>query len=246
MAKFDWKTYLRKTLYVIAVLLLILLLVFLWDKQKEQICEEVEIEVVVPQDRMLLNRQMIQDSINLWYNGGLVGLPSSMLDIHELEQRILGVEAVRNAQVSLQLNGVLRISIDQRIPIVRLYSSETSSYYLDILNKKISARPYLAARVPIASGALDETMSKKVYTLASYVQENPFAEALVEQIFVTDEKDLILIPKLHSHRVIIGDAVDLEDKFNRLQKFYKHGMNKVGWDEYKTINLKYANQIVCD
>jgi len=27
--------------------------------------------------------------------------------------------------------------------------------------------------------------------------------------------------------------------------FYKRAIPKVGWDTYKTINLKYANQIVC-
>jgi cell division protein FtsQ len=28
--------------------------------------------------------------------------------------------------------------------------------------------------------------------------------------------------------------------------FYKKAIPKVGWDTYKTINLKYANQIVCE
>ncbi len=246
MAKFDWKTYLRKMLYVLALLLLVLLLVFLWDKQKQQICEAIEIEIVVPQDKMLINQQMIEDSLATWYPGGLVGLPINGVNIFELEQRLKAIEAVIDAQVSAQLNGILRIDLDQRIPIVRVYTTETTSYYLDILGHKISTKAYLAARVPIASGNLGAGMSKKVYTLAAYVQENPFAEALVEQIFVTDEKELILVPKLHSHKVIIGDTLELQDKFDRLQKFYKHGMNKVGWNEYKTINLKYANQIVCN
>jgi cell division protein FtsQ len=30
-----------------------------------------------------------------------------------------------------------------------------------------------------------------------------------------------------------------------LMTFYKEGLNKVGWNAYLTINLKYKNQIVC-
>ena len=33
---------------------------------------------------------------------------------------------------------------------------------------------------------------------------------------------------------------------NNLLAFYKQAMPKVGWNAYKTINLKYTNQIVCE
>ena len=38
----------------------------------------------------------------------------------------------------------------------------------------------------------------------------------------------------------------LEDKFKRLELFYRYGLKKVGWDKYKTVNLSFKGQIVCN
>jgi cell division protein FtsQ len=48
-----------------------------------------------------------------------------------------------------------------------------------------------------------------------------------------------------NHKIILGDCSDLEQKFKKLFAFYKDGLNKIGWNTYKTINLKYKNQVVC-
>ena len=48
-----------------------------------------------------------------------------------------------------------------------------------------------------------------------------------------------------SHKIILGSAHDLEKKFEKLKVFYRKGLEKVGWDRYQTINLKFENQVVC-
>jgi cell division protein FtsQ len=59
------------------------------------------------------------------------------------------------------------------------------------------------------------------------------------------DKDLELIPRVGNHTIILGNVSDLQEKFNKLMIFYKEAMPKVGWNKYKTLNLKYKNQIVC-
>lgn len=46
-------------------------------------------------------------------------------------------------------------------------------------------------------------------------------------------------------RIILGTADSLDVRMNNLRIFYKEVMPSVGWDFYKTINIKYTNQIVC-
>lgn len=246
MAKRNIMPYLRKTLYVLAIFLLIAMIFYFKIKQGEQSCREIKINIVVPLDKQLLTEEMVQDKILKWYPGGLVGLPMSDIDIAALEDSIQTLAPVNNVEVSYQLNGDLQIDIDQKIPIVRLYKGAGPGAYLDRAMSVIPSKGLEPARVPVASGNISGDMINKVYTLSTYVQENTFAEALTEQIFVTDEGVLILIPKMGSHRVIIGDPVDLEDKFKRLELFYKHGLSKLGWDRYKTINLSFKGQIVCN
>ena len=45
--------------------------------------------------------------------------------------------------------------------------------------------------------------------------------------------------------IVIGEVYNLESKFNKLMLFYEEGLSKTGWNEYKTINLKYKDQVVC-
>ena len=47
--------------------------------------------------------------------------------------------------------------------------------------------------------------------------------ALTEQIFVTNNGDLAIIPKIRKQRIIVGDTADLEEKFTKLVDFYNNG-----------------------
>jgi cell division protein FtsQ len=69
-------------------------------------------------------------------------------------------------------------------------------------------------------------------------------DAQIAQIYVDDKHEIELIPRVGSHRILLGDADSLETKFSNLLAFYKQAIPKVGWDAYKVINIKYANQVV--
>ena len=45
--------------------------------------------------------------------------------------------------------------------------------------------------------------------------------------------------------IVIGTVDNLAEKFDNLRAFYEQGLSKYGWNKYKTINLKFKNQIVC-
>jgi cell division protein FtsQ len=68
----------------------------------------------------------------------------------------------------------------------------------------------------------------------------------VHQINVTNEKELELYLAVGNHKIIFGDANDIEEKFKKLKIFYTEGLNKTdGWNKYSVINVKYKNQVVC-
>jgi hypothetical protein len=53
-----------------------------------------------------------------------------------------------------------------------------------------------------------------------------------------------MIPKIGSQIIEFGNAADVEEKFNKLQLFYKNVMVKTGWSKYSIINVQYKNQVV--
>ena len=47
-----------------------------------------------------------------------------------------------------------------------------------------------------------------------------------------------MVPIMGNQRIILGDIEELDDKIFRLKTFYQEAMSRMGWNKYKTINLK--------
>ncbi|MEO8088452.1 MAG: cell division protein FtsQ, partial [Bacteroidota bacterium] len=65
------------------------------------------------------------------------------------------------------------------------------------------------------------------------------------QIFVDAAGDMELIPRVGNQTILFGDEKQMEEKFNKLYTFYKKGLSKTGWNQYKTINVTFKDQVVC-
>ena len=73
-----------------------------------------------------------------------------------------------------------------------------------------------------------------------------FLTTLIQQIYVNKDKEIELYPAIGNHKIVFGDAQNLNEKFNKLKLFYTEGLNKSdAWTKYSIINLKYKNLVVC-
>ena len=54
-----------------------------------------------------------------------------------------------------------------------------------------------------------------------------------------------LVPEFGSHIIVLGDLSDLDKKLRKLNAFYQQALLEEGLNKYKTINLKFDNQVVC-
>jgi cell division protein FtsQ len=78
-----------------------------------------------------------------------------------------------------------------------------------------------------------------------YITHDKFLKAQIAQIYVNEQNEFELVPRIGNHIILLGTAEDLDDKFRRLVAFYRYGLNKIGWNKYNVINIKYKNQVVC-
>ena len=81
----------------------------------------------------------------------------------------------------------------------------------------------------------------------------------IEQINILPSGDMEVVPRVGNHVVKVGRIPQFKDKerrekeiekflsnkFQRLKKFYVYGLNKIGWNKYKYINIEFDNQIIC-
>lgn len=188
------------------------------------------------------------------------------LNVDSIETLLNEMNEVESSEVYCRLGGDWEIFVEIRKPIARVINQNGEQFYLDDKGKLMYlSHLYTADVVPVTSnfnfwkeidldtagrvihndslktiGALDQ-----IYRLSAYVCNDAFLSAQVTQIHLNEKGDFVLIPRVGDQKIVLGKAKDLESKFNRLQVFYKKGINKVGWDQYDTINLKFANQVVC-
>lgn len=90
----------------------------------------------------------------------------------------------------------------------------------------------------------------KLINFVRSVESDGFWSAEIVQIVASSASsgatELVLIPRSGDFRIVFGEIDDeAERKFDKLQKFYRDGLCNLGWDRYKTINVKYKNQVVC-
>ena len=76
----------------------------------------------------------------------------------------------------------------------------------------------------------------------------PASDVIVQITARTTESgaiDLELTPRSGNYTILFGRLDDAEQKLDKLLRFYREGLGKAGWDRYRTINVKYAGQVVC-
>ncbi|MFZ4412745.1 MAG: cell division protein FtsQ/DivIB [Bacteroidales bacterium] len=200
-------------------------------------------------------------------NDSIQGKKMSEINENLIENNIKENPYILDAEAFTSMEGILKINITQRKPIVRIINTANQHYYLDNLGVKMPLNSNYPANVVLASGNINSTYSlfspedehqrndtlnlKKdsilfnVYKIANYISNNSFLKAQIEQIYVNEDAEIELIPKLGEQTIIFGNAENMEVKFNKLLIIYKEAFNKSGWDQYKKINLTFENQVVC-
>ena len=171
---------------------------------------------------------------------------------------------VLEASVRMSTGGKLLVEVEQRIPVVRMFYQDNEFY----LSRQGTAMPLSENRychVLVGSTLMEEPKVKrplsidltdtavhhqpvsplKIWTLASFLYDNPQYGDLFDQVVVDDKGDLCLVPKLGDFTVVVGDTTRLEQKFQNMQAFLEQGVKQVGWDTYSSICLKYRDQVVC-
>ena len=102
------------------------------------------------------------------------------------------------------------------------------------------------ARRTIVTGNVEKSFAMRdLYKFGVFLQNNPFWDALIEQIHVLPGNDIEFVPRIGDHIVYLGKLENFESKLDRLKTFYEKGLNQVGWNKYSRISLEFNNQIIC-
>ncbi|MCU0441111.1 MAG: hypothetical protein MUE96_01805 [Bacteroidia bacterium] len=227
------------------------------NKEDAQLkCTAIHIQIEPKHEILFIDRESVLKNLNPEGDEKkILGKTILQLNTPLIEHKLNHNDFVKKAQVYTDMNGALTINLTQRRPILRIMKQDGTSFYLDEDGRQMPISGMFTSHVPIATGNIFEPyksrdtmhsfVGNELTKIATYVDKHTFWKAQIEQIFVTPESELWLIPKLGDHTIVFGTTENMETKFENLLLFYKEGLSRMGWDRYQTINLKYENQIVC-
>ncbi len=179
------------------------------------------------------------------------GLELARLDERSMEAILRANPWVRDAQVYTDAERLMHISVTQRVPLVRIFEEDGNSYYVDAELKTMPLSTKYTHYVPVVTGVaklgLDSVatvVKGTIVGLVHFIGKDTFWNAQVSQIDMRADGGFELVPVLGKQRIIIGDTARLREKLDNLFAFYKQVQNKVGWDKYNTLDLRYQGQVV--
>jgi len=247
-----WRHILIGFAWLVSLSGLITLMSFIEIKKAEMVCKDVKI--YIPGNQYFIDKQQVEGILRFSSNT-LVGRKLDNIDIHDLERKLKANPFVESAKVYADMDGIVWIEVTQRQPIMRIMNQFDQDFYVDEHGLKLPLSDNFTANVLAANGYIDERFSGKVDTLKtllakdifktiSFIRKDSLWDAQIAQVYVNERHEIELIPRVGNQRILLGNADSLETKFHNLMVFYKQALPQVGWDAYKTINIKYSNQII--
>lgn len=236
----------KKAVTYLIFTLLIASLVFLYSfssmKNYNKKITKVEIEFEEGANDFLtqemVNKLLIQNNV------ALQNQAKSVIDLQELEHAVLLNPYIESATVFFTIDGVLKAIVKQRAPIARI-SKVNSSYYIDKHGFKVPLSENYSARVMLITGAINEENLQEFTRFVNVIIADDFLKKEIIGIHKTQEKEFILSVRSGQYKIEFGSLEETNVKFKKLKAFYNIAFVDKTIEQYKTINLKYHNQVVC-
>ncbi len=254
--------YVAWSILMIAVLISV---AFVSARQETVKCNAVLIQVEESNGNYFIENNDVEELLNSKGKQPL-GKPMNEINTALLETIINSNPFVANAEVFSTLDGKLHINVKQRNPLIRIINTSGESFYIDEEGYLMPVSDKYTPNVIVASGNINEQYTRRrisnaviipgdtsnsrmileqLLVIAKFLQKDTVSNALFTQVFVNENNELELIPRIGDQRIIIADAGNLEKKISKLLLFYREGLNNTGWTPYSIINLKFEGQVVC-
>lgn len=209
----------------------------------DKICKGIEISIFDKQNKALISEKEVIQFLNE-KEITPIGKFYRKIKTKKIEDVLEKHLMIRNAECYKMPDGKLRIEIEQRSPILKIMCD--GNYYVDDLRKTIPVSSNFTAYVPVASGRIDKKMATgELCDFALFLSKDSFWNNQIDQIYVSDSMKVYLVPRVGNQTIVLGNFDRFEKKLEKLKKLYLYGFNKTGWNQYKTIDLQYKNQVVC-
>jgi len=235
----------------LALILVFLSLGFTIYERKKIVCTDVRVEITDSIENQFIRSRDVRGWV-LNHYPHLLRQNLENIDLRNIEDGLRKIKAVEEVTVFTSIvgrgkpgEGSVVVRIRQRDPEFRV-DLPGRDYYMDKFGKSFDWTPNYTPRVMIVSGVIAyEFARKRLLPLITYIQQDPFLNAQIDQIHVGGNGNLTMVPRIGEQLIYFGSPEDYQVKLRNLKALYKEGFKDGGWTLYKAINLSYKNQVIC-
>lgn len=258
-----WRMIFINTASLIGAVAIFTLLGFVSKKQHDTICWKLDVQVESVGEKKYIDEKLVEAIANS-ATDKIVGKPLKEIDISSIHSKLKENSSIREAHVYTAIDGRCVVRVKQRTPIARIFTADGQSFYLDKDGFTMSLSNFYTAKVPVFTGMINEKMQDlsildksddteflnatildEIFHLTQFISANEFWRAQVEHVYVNAQQEFEIIPRVGNHRVTIGDANNLQEKFKKLMAFYANTVHTRDLNLYSSINVEYDGQVVC-
>ena len=222
--------------------------------QQQARCRRVEIILLDSLESHIVDREEMQRLLARQNIGQLI----DSSDLHQLETQVRSMGEVVSAHVYTADDRTLAVRIVQRKPVIRFENGQ-SRWYADPEGYLFPVRhpadvPVVTGKIPLAlennyqgfAPAAERDWTGSLVELARYIDSKPVLKREITQLDIAPNGDIVLYTRTPGPSIIFGDAGDYVTKFQKLEAWWRNIEPQLEADKhYKTINLKYNQQIIC-
>lgn len=257
--RINWKKALTVLVdIVLAAYLILAVTAFNKPDETARVCMKVSVNIADEATNGFIKSDEIKRRLEKAHLYPL-GKPMLYVDARKIEETLKASPFVQTAECFKTQDGHVNISITQRMPLVRIKAQDGDDYYVDD-NDCVMPNSSYTSDLIIATGNVSRMFATNyIAPLSRTLMQSDLWKNQIEQINVTADRTIELIPRVGNHVIAIGQLPEGKTKqerdrqvssyvlrkLERLEKFYRYGLSQAGWNKYSRIDLEFDNQVIC-
>ena len=223
------------------------------------VCSKVDIRIADEMTNGFLDAATVKHNLQKAGCYPVINKPLTDVNTRSIEEALmLRTPFVKTAECYKTEGGNVYITVTQRMPVIRIKAENGDDYYVDDNDRVMKSSNYTSDLI-IATGNISRQYATRyLSSLGKVIMGNELWKNLIEQVNILPDKSVEIVPRVGDHIVCLGPLPAYKGKngekeitefmtrkMGRLVKFYKYGLNNVGWNKYSYIDIQFDNQIIC-
>lgn len=229
------------------------------DARKGLVCKGLEVTILDSLENSFVSKADVKKYLDKEY-GRYVGEKLDSLDLVKIEKIIDGRSAVKKSHAYVTKDSLLRIEVTQRRPVVR-FQKKDGGFYADADGYIFPLQVNYASHVQIIDGDIplaansgykgaitnpgEREWFENVMDVVNYIEGSRTWKGKIVQIHVEKNCEIVLVPREGRQVFRFGQPVQVAEKFGKMEMYYSHIVPAKGSEAYRTVDVRFADQIVC-